>query len=127
MSSGSPADAVAVKVASPTPDTMAWTVLVPIPGPSVQVVDACPASSVVPVVGFSEPPPPVTTQVTAAPTTGLALPSSTSTTRGSGSVDPGAPDWPLPETIRTPDGFPAVTVWVKTTGEPAKGGSTAEL
>ena len=120
MSAGSPAEAVAVNVASPTPETTACAVLAPVPGPRVQLVDARPFSSVVPVAGSSEPPPAVTTQVTAAPTTAFPPPSTTSTTSGSGSVVPGSATCSLPETIRTLEGFPAVAVWVKITGDPAR-------
>ena len=119
MSAALPAEAVAVNVASPTPETTACAALAPVPAPRVQLVDARPFSSVVPVGGASEPAPAVTTQVTAAPTTAFPPPSTTSTTSGCGSVVPGNATCSLPETMRTLDAFPAVTVWVKITGEPA--------
>ena len=119
MSAALPAEAVAVNVASPTPETTACAALAPVPAPRVQLVDARPFSSVVPVGGASEPAPAVTTQVTAAPTTAFPPPSTTSTTSGCGSVVPGKATCSLPVTMRTLEAFPAVTVWVKITGEPA--------
>jgi hypothetical protein len=66
-----PAVAVAVKVAVPTPDTTALTVLVPTDEPSVQRVLALPSASVVVFCGVTLPPPAPITQVTARPTTAL--------------------------------------------------------
>ena len=127
ISSGAPAVAVALNSACPTPDTMACTVLAPTEAPSVQVVAARPLPSVVPVGGSTEPPPAVTTQVTAAPVTGFPSPSTTWTTRSSGSVVPGGACWSSPDTIVTPDALPGVAVWLKMTGDPASPSEPASV
>src|SRR5258708_34666019 len=69
---GAPGVAVALKVRGVTPVTWARSVFAPVAVPRVQLVTrALPAASVAtPVTGLTEPPPPVTLNVTAAPGTG---------------------------------------------------------
>ena len=75
---------MAVKSATPMPETTALTVFDTGEGPSVQAALACPAASVMDVVGVMLPPPVRGTHVTATDGTALPPASRTWTTRSCG-------------------------------------------
>ena len=90
---GSPAPSLtadAVKLTTPTPETTAFSVLIPGSSPRVHPVDAKPSASVALVSGAARPPPVATTQATARPGTPSPRSSTRRTTSGDASAAPGS-------------------------------------
>jgi hypothetical protein len=88
---GAPAVAVAVKLATPTPETTASILWSPSAGPRVHCVDVRPSLSVVVFCGFGVPPPMAGTQVTAVFGTPFPSESISRTTNSAGNGVPTAP------------------------------------
>src|SRR5439155_452209 len=97
---------------------VAVVVCVPINTPSVRNVCACPFTSVVKVVGSTDPPPDAAAHVTVTPATALPFASLTSTTWGVWSRVATCPVRLSPELLTSVAAAPAVPVAVKVAGLP---------
>src|SRR5439155_8501 len=97
---------------------VAVVVCVPINTPSVRNVCACPFTSVVKVVGSTDPPPDAAAHVTVTPATALPFASLTSTTWGVWSRVATGPVRLSPELFTSVAAAPAVPVAVKVSGLP---------
>ena len=118
-----PIVAVIVKVTVAGPLwSVAVAVVVCVPGvtPRVRVVVACPLTSVVEKLGFTDPPPVAARQSTRTPETGFPPASLTSTSCGVASVVPTCPVSGSPELLTSDAGGPTVAVAVNVTELPAR-------
>src|SRR5439155_778625 len=97
---------------------VAVVVCVPINTPSVRNVCACPFTSVVKVVGSTDPPPDAAAHVTVTPATGFPFASRTITDGAISTAVPAVAVWPLPALMAICVAAPAVPVAVKVTGLP---------
>src|SRR5206468_1924908 len=102
------------------PVATAATLFAPAVVPSVSVVCVKPDAFVVPLVGATLPPPPVTPHVTFTPETGLLFASRTVTTNALPSADPAVLLWLFPDAEAIWVAAPTVPVAVNVTGEPVR-------